>query len=534
MLDDFRYALTKFEEFWICVKALKVTTCPLRGQGECHVLCSCGNASSMNSVSQPDIDSGLNDKSDRYNDTSLSAEGCLLLHYESQEADSLCHKCTVCLNEADVHCYPYIIGLLGGFFDRLSVYGTSSDSAYNSAVDAEIRNKVPHFRFQRFGFSNFFETGSSEHASIPVDHFPFATICNAGPLASLESSPYPNSDWRKYLNLRDQKTGSPKFSRKVGSKSFHAPPLVSTSGIEVSHLCETSGFVIDFHLCQLRVHFHDATCIIGIITLPVSKSSLFINEDSMDLLCSTEGLILTSSWCTQNFREFLWGPSVPNLSPILNIRVKQGKSRSLDSHLEVSMSIQHVYCLLPAEYLAIMIGYFSLSDWRSNANDQPVTGGHENINTGNESPFVYKLEILESTLILPVESYERQFLKVEIPQLYCSFIDESISDNVLRETPLESLVPVHKCGGRGNCLNVFGQDLCLLFLLVKDDGCGFLTSDQDTDCKCVTLVAPLSADVWVTIPSESELTERNSVSTSYVMTRIQNCQIMADGRSFVF
>lgn len=519
------------------MKALNITTYPLRGEGASHVLYSSGNASSANSMYQHDIDIGH--RSDNFTDINLSAEECFLLHYESYRTDLVCNKFTLYLNDADLHCYPYVIGLLTGFFDRLSVYGTSSDSAYSPTVDTEVPNTVSGFGFQKFGFSNFFETGSSEYASISLDHFPFVTICNSGSLASLESSLlYPNSEWRKYLNLRDRKIRSPKFSIKEGSKLFHAPPLVDTSAKEGFHVCGTAGvsdqFLIDLHLSRIRVHFHDSSCIIGTIAVPFSKSSLFINEDFMDILCSIEGLILTSSWWTKNLCDFLWGPSLPNLSPILNIRVRKGKSRYLSSHIEVSISIQHVHCILPAEYLAIIIGYFSLSDWSSNSNDQPVTEGHEYVNHGNEGSFIYKFEILDSTLILPVESNECQFLKVEIRQLYCSFIHESFSDNVLKEIPCEYVVPAQKLARRNNNLNVFGQDLFLSFLLFKDDGHGCLTFDQDTDCVDISLVAPLSADVWVTIPCESDSPCRSSPSSTCVMTRIRNCQIMADGRSFIF
>lgn len=521
------------------MKALEITTYPLRGQGECHVLYSCANASSTSSVYWHDIDIGTDDGSNNYNNINLSTEGCFLLHYESPRTESLSHKCTVCFNDADFHCYPYIIGLLVRFFDRLSVYGKASDGAYSNMVDAEVRNTMTGFGFQRFGFSNFFETGSSEYASIPLDHFPFVTISNSDPIASLESSLlYPNSEWRKHLNLRNGKFKSSKFSKEVGSKFFHAPPSISTPGIQAFHVCRTSAiadpFVVDLHFCRIRVHFHDSSCIIGTVSLPISQSSLFINENSMDILCSTEGLTLSSSWCTQNFHEFLWGPSLPNLSPILNMRVRKEKSTSLSSSFEVSISIQHVHCVLPAEYLAIIIGYFSLPDWSSNVNNQPVTEGHEYIATGIESSVVYKFEILESSLILPVESNERQFLQVDIRQLLCSLINDSIPDNVLEEMPLEYVVPAYILARSNLCLNVFGRDILLSFLLFKDDGYGCSTLAQNTDCVRITLVSSLSADVWVTIPCISESLYRSSPSTTCVMTRIINCQVMADGRSFTF
>ncbi|VVA31867.1 PREDICTED: vacuolar [Prunus dulcis] len=530
------YALTELEKFWISMEALRITTSHLTGESNSPILHSNGNQSSTSALHQHGI--GLSNRSDDFAKNIVNTEACFILQYESLRKESVHKKCRISLNNADVHCYPNVIRLLIAFFDKLSTYGASDHGKLpsSSTVDAGNPEKVNGFGFQRFGFSNFIETGSSEHASIPLDHFPFVTICNSGSLGSLESSLlYASHEWREYFCLREGRMCCPQSNTKKVSENFQATPLESTSVVEASDVdgssADTSSlFVIDITLCEIRVHFHDSSCIVGTITLPTSKSSVLISENCFDILCSTEGLVLTSSWYPQNLRQFLWGPSLPSLSPILNVRVSKEKCGPLSSRIEVSVGVQHVYCILPPEYLAVLIGYFSLPDWSSDSNEQPVIVGCEYIETGNECSLVYKIEILDSTLILPMKSNEGHFLKTELQQLYCSFIDSSSLNNVLKDIPPECWVPAHKLSERNHCLNLFGRDLFLSFLSLKDDGRSHLKFDQDIEHVDIPLVAPLCADVWVKIPCENE--SSSSPSTICVMTRIKNCQLMAEDAQF--
>ncbi|ONI15169.1 hypothetical protein PRUPE_3G028500 [Prunus persica] len=530
------YALTELEKFWICMEALRITTSHLTGESNSPILHSNGNQSSTSALHQHGI--GLSNRSDDFAKNIVNTEACFILQYESLRKESVHKKCRISLNNADVHCYPNVIRLLIAFFDKLSTYGASDHGNLpsSSTVDAANPEKVNGFGFQRFGFSNFIETGSSEHASIPLDHFPFVTICNSGSLGSLESSLlYASHEWREYFCLREGRMCCPQSNTKKVSENFQATPLESASVVEASDVdgssADTSSlFVIDITLCEIRVHFHDSSCIVGTITLPTSKSSVLISENCFDILCSTEGLVLTSSWYPQNLRQFLWGPSLPSLSPILNVRVSKEKCGPLSSRIEVSFGVQHVYCILPPEYLAVLIGYFSLPDWSSDSNEQPVIVGCEYTETGNECSLVYKIEILDSTLILPMKSNEGHFLKTELQQLYCSFIDSSSLNNVLNDIPPECWVPAHKLSERNHCLNLFGRDLFLSFLSLKDDGRSYLKFDQDIEHVDIPLVAPLCADVWVKIPCENE--SSSSPSTICVMTRIKNCQLMAEDAQF--
>lgn len=536
------YAFTSFEECCVCLKALNVTTTPLRGESDGRILFSSGNHLSSHSAHQQEIDIRHGNKHENHRDRNLSTEGCFMLCYETLNTELGCCKCTIYLTDADLHLYPDITRLLIGFFESLSVHDTSWDDENSviSSVCAGDPRTVLGFNFQKFGLSNYFETESPEHASIPLDRFPFVTISNAGFLGNLESSLlYSSHEWRKYFNLRDRRIKCPQFNMKKEFKNdhLHAAASKSKSGTEEYHSSMSSGKVgpsfFDFNLCGIRLHFHDSSCVVGTVSVPSSICSLLVYEDCMEALCSLEGLTLTSPWWTRNFYEFLWGPSMPNLSPIINVRVRKNKQGSSSSHLEVGLSFQHVYCILPPEYLALLIGYFSLSDWSSNSNENHGGGRHGNVDAEKEGSITYKFEILDSILMLPVESNEPQFLKVDIQQLYSSFICNSSSDSVLKGIPPEYLVPAHKLAKRNDCLDIFGHDLSLSFISFKDDGYGCLKLDNDANCAIVTLLAPLSADIWIRLPLQSEFSYQITPLTTCIMARIAECQVLADGRNII-
>ncbi|XP_022765514.1 uncharacterized protein LOC111310374 isoform X3 [Durio zibethinus] len=526
---DVWYSLIEYERCWICLKAMEVTAHTLNGEKHNHVLCSFGNLNPSSTVNQDGVAIIHGEGSDNLCDKNRSTEVCFLLHYEALGSIEFAnHKFTVYLNDADLHCYPYIVGLLVGFYDRICSCSPFIASEYylSPTFEAKSTKNMAGFQFQRFGFSNYSEIGTSDYASISLDCFPFVTIHNSGSLSSLESSlRFPVPGWRKLFNLRDNKFRSPNCSLKKGSNPFHSSPLKSKMGMVAFPVSGSSAdanlYAIDINLSGVNLHFHDSSCIIGTITLPTSKSSLSIYGDCMDLVSSSEGVILTSSWGTNNLHDFLWGPSLPNLSPILNIRVKKG---GLISQLEVSFGIQHTCCVLPFQYLAIIIGYFSLHDWSSNTSVQPVSKNIESMKSQSENAIIYKFEVLESTLILPIESDDHQFLKTEIQQLYGSFINDCILSDVLKDIPPEYVVPENKVARTNHCLNIFGRDLSLS-LLFKDD---CLTFIPGTTPRNFSLIAPFSADVWIRIPSEVEsLSATSSVSTC-VMSRIGICQVFID------
>ncbi|KAL7225811.1 hypothetical protein ACSBR1_021051 [Camellia fascicularis] len=537
---DIRYVLMELQECWISMKAFKIITYLLEGDKDGQILCSSGNPFSVQYVQQQDRDVEHSNQSENCSDKSTSADGCVRLHYEEcRNLDIIFHKYAVCLSDVELHCYPYIVRLLVEFSDKILQYGTSHavENSFSASVNGENSIAIQCFGFEKFGSSNFSETGSSEWANIPLDRFPFVTIYNFGCLSDLESSLIRTiPEWRKILKLRERKDGSPKFSVR-GSKMSRALPLKSGIGkdaVTVSQNLVGSDVLVDLNLSRIRIHFHDCSCIIGTIFLPTSKSSLSIRGDCLDMLCSTEGLSLCSSWWTHNIHDFLWGPLLTNLPPILNVRVRKQKDGPVKSQIEISFSIQHVSCILPPDFVAIMIGYFELPDWCSKGNEQHVTENPRYRGSEQDSVITYKFEILDSTLFTPVEGDDHKFLKLEIPQSYCSFIHNSCSNIVLKDIPPECLVAANKIAERNHCLNVFVRDLSLSLLLLNDDEFDSSVVDQNSGHGYTTFIAQFSANVWVRIPYINDSSCVSSLASTCVMARVDNCQLIAkDGYSFV-
>lgn len=508
------------------MKALNIAIHPRSDEGDGQILYSCGNTSYVASSHLPGID-GRHNKNDDLNDMNVNAGKCCTLHFNSGRNGAA--KIAICLNDAEIHCYPYVYGLLTGFYERLSACNAtfSRENVIGPEVNDEYIKPMSLLLGQRFGFSNFMEVDSVGHDSIPLDCFPFITLQNSGSLKS--SHVNLSSEWRKHYKIRDRKIRSPKFGLEKGPTIFHTQPSKPKFGMDASltseSSCHPSRHDISLALCGIKVHFHDSSCIVGSLTLPTCKSFLFICDDYFDILCSLEGLTVTSSW-TKNFLELVWGPSLPYLSPILNFRVRKGKSTSLSAKIEISIGIQHVCCFLPPEYLAMIIGYFTLPDWSLQSNEQCLTGRNEHPGLEEETSVLYKFEILDSALILPVENYELQFLRFDIKQLYFTFFFGGSKDDALKDIPPECSIPVSKLAETNHCLNFFGRELFLSLLLFKDRNRSTFFC-QSAECQNVSLVELLNADIWVRIPCESEFNK--SLQATCIMTRIINCEVLVDG-----
>lgn len=495
-----------------------------------YILCSSGGKWTTESSNTDDKDFKHTNQNDNFDAKTPSAKGCLNLHFESYRGlESACDKCAVSLSNVDIHCYPFIISLLVGFFDKILKFGTSVVLQDSSVVDGKCSLSRPHFNLEKYGFSNIVETGSSDCASIPLDNFPFTTIRNSGPIVAFENSfNYAIPRWRKILNLRTQKIQRCMCSFKKESSCYydHLKKPKHSADCFWQNSNSNEMFEAESNLNSIRLHFHDSACVVGTISLATCKSSLSFCDDCFEILFSTEGLVLSSSWWSQTIDGFLWGPLLPNLSPILNLRARKDLSGSMD----LSFGLQHVSCTLPPEFLAMIIGYFSLPDWSFKSEDNPVTSFHSDCsNLEVSSPTFYKFEILDSNLLVPVRQDGYQFLKLDIQQLLGCFIENSDFDFVLKEIPLECLVVADKISNSNHCLNLFGRDLSLSLMLVKDDVFDFSSFDQSHGHRNFTLISSFNADVWVRFPFQGESYNVPSSYPTCIMARIINCQLNAEG-----
>lgn len=527
-----RLSIARFSEWWIGSKALRVIICPIKNEDKIRTLCSAEATVSNSCAHAHETDAEVGNGHVIVDKEGTCGEECFLIHYQaSRNLDINRDRYSIWFNDADLHIYPYIISQLVGFSNKLAECGESRVTKASAAVESSSITGSD-FQFQRFGFSNYFDRSASEWDCIPVDQFPFVTINNDGPLLNLESSQnYAVPEWRDLLKLRERNIRSPRFSCKKGSEQINAQPVNSISDAAVLPTSLPVGradmFAVELNISNVRLHFHDSASLIVKLTVPTSKSSINIYDVCFDVLLSCEGLTLSSSWCTQHHSDILWGPSLPDLSSILNVRVRKIKNGSLGYIMESSFSVQHVSCILPPEYLAVLLGYFSLTDWKPNMKQHSVNETSELAN--NETKINLKFEVLDSYLFVPAENDDCHLLKLNIPQFLCTFIEDCSSEIILKDIPVECLVPVHKVNGKNNGLNIFAHDLSLQLLILKDDNSNFLVFNKSTGQTIATLISQLSFDVWIRLPCKSVQPSSGSAPLC-IMAKICNIQLMVEGR----
>ncbi|KFK27746.1 hypothetical protein AALP_AA8G423700 [Arabis alpina] len=517
---DLWYSLTKFEEWSVRVKALEIIACSSKDAADSHILCSSGNLLKSSSV----LHAHTSDQPKIINNE-ITPEAVLSLKCKvSQSKSYVSHNYTIYWMGAELHCYPHIIGLLTRFVDKITSYkfASADTNPLSHTAVTSTPTEIPQFGFERFGFSNFI--GSRSCGCIPLDKYPFVTIYNSGSLGSLESSLcYSTSDWRKLFILRNKKDRA-EIGLNCKCEICTLQPKCDCPLNELSSsrgLGQTNLFTVDVHVFNTNVHFHDSSSVFGTIKLPVSRYLITISEDLFDLVASAEDLMLESSLFTNYSGGFLWRNSLADVSPVLNLRVRKRNSELSGSELEVSISIQHTYCILVPEYLAIIIGYFSLPDWTLKSGLQSLPQATEFTEAHSELAITYKIEILDSIVILPVENDDQRQLKVDIQQLYISFTPKCGLSNVVQHIPQECMIPLDQVAERVNALNIFGRDLSLSFLLSEN---GLLTSKKDTVCRSITLAPRIIADAWIGLPCD-----HNSLSDLVcVMSRVEVCEIVAE------
>lgn len=547
---DIRYTLREYIEFWILVKMVMVDAYSLKNESSSYMLCSSRNSSGGKSPHVHVEYVGLNLPGVNSSGSS-SSEGCFQLHYQAYHDGFIIHRdCYMCLNDVDLHIYPRIFGMVQNFFDRLNMQTSVNHSENSFRLSQKSGDtKAVGFELPNFGFSNFYDTKLTASTSIPVDRFPFVTISNSGSLSSLEGSIILGVPELKSLYVKDrqfprrQKLNVRKRSRNLNSSTVNS---ASSGAVNLSEnhshftqfVMENHGhftqFVMDFNLNGVRAHFHDSSCILGTITLPASKSSLsFQDTDCWDVLFSVDGLMLTSSWSPPNIHELLWGPSLPSTSPVLNIRVRKDKRKTLLPLTEICIGIQHVCCILPSDFLAMVIGYFSLPDWTFKGNRNFNNENDDLYNSQNTNDnLLYKFEILDCTLIFPVEGHTDYCLQLEFPQLYCSFNPMSSSADAVQDIALECLIPVSTSADRLTIINVFGRSTSISLLLLGDDANFLLKLDEYTSNRNIPLITQLDADLWIRIPCGTTCSDKQSSVHPSIMMRSHICDLTAEDEYF--
>ncbi|KAL6580643.1 hypothetical protein OROMI_008667 [Orobanche minor] len=425
-------------------------------------------------------------------------DACLILHFQW-----FLQNCTVYATDLEIHCYPFIVGHMVEFLNKILVLGRNPD--------VEPENSPGHdFEHQHDDLSG--EMCFYKSTNMQLDHFPFTEFLNFRSSCYLENILDMRFKLSKTLYSRDQRIVYSKFSVIERRKTDSAPLL--NFNIDDGSSVRTSvdsKLLVNLNLGRTTVHFHDSSCILGTVVVPLAKLTLKVYADSLDIVCSTEGLVLSSSWYNHISSEFLWGPISSKISPILNLYLKKRNTPSRNSQFEISFNIQHVSCMLTPEFLALLIGYFSLPDWSPCAKEQPDT-----MNVEASSTIMYNFDIVDCNIITPANNDCSEFLKVNIKQLRIAFSQNGDTSSVSKDIPSVCCIAAGKFSDRNNCLDFFGCGLSLSLLLLEKDVINSLNK-----CESLILIASLSADVWVRIPRDSD----SASARVCIMAMVNDCQL---------
>ncbi|KAL8141634.1 hypothetical protein V2J09_014666 [Rumex salicifolius] len=468
----------------VSVNKVKIVSYRLGSENNILILCSSGLSSS-----------------DRKG--TAVVDDCFVFSHQGHETQL---SFSLCLNDIELHCYPKIIGLLVDFCDGL--YGDGNEQHSDRSKESRSSGDAQALGFQKFGFSNFHDKGFSQCDGIPLCQFPFVRMYNSGsgePSVPLCSRSFTSMD-------------------KHASRFSDAPHSESSETASLGYSIDHFLFTTKFQLRSIKLHFHDASSIVGSVTLPVGEVILGSHENTIEVLCSVDGLTISSPWWVRNNQELLWAPLVGNKSPILNLHFRT--SPSLSHAAELRISVQNVRCILPPEYLAILIGYFTLPDWAGVQSKQKTD--FELQVAPNEKRIIYKFEILESSLISPIEGDDNCFLRLEIPELFGSFILNDSSENALSNIIPECLVPEDKFAVRINSLNIYGHNLTLSLLVCNNNVYNSFAFDEIASTVICKLIQSLNVELWIIIPRESLSVLLSGPSRTRVMAYIASCEFVAE------
>lgn len=434
------------------------------------------------------------------------------LHYEAEKVDRAVHyKCILSLKDAELHLEPSVFGQLTLCFKRInSIY--SSYAKEMSSTHSKFDNGASEF-FDRNakGLDNpsCVQFGAYDLSNFPLDSFP--------------------SDRLLFPTLLDTSEGS-LFCSGPGQnrKSNQGDGRTNIDALIFTKECDILSIV----LSGIQLHIHDSSSVIATFTIPHSNSSVVIQNNDVDMVFAIDSLSISSGWWTSAFQENLWGPVTPCVSPMLNLRVRTCEFGHV-SKTDICIGIQNVSAVLPPELLAVLIGYFTLSEWNGGSNEETVELDPDR--TEIQCFFTYTVEIVDSVLIVPVESSENRLLNLQIPVLYCRFISQLHLADPLEKVPSECSVAIDKVAESNHSLNLFGRDLSLSYLILGDPISGSSLLEELRWPTKVSLIFPFSADVWILIPNQdtNESACDSGCDNLCVMARVLETKTLVEGTLYI-
>ncbi|CAA7410691.1 unnamed protein product [Spirodela intermedia] len=488
-----------------------------------YILCSSRSSALAESQSSHDEELRLNrSETARAGQCSLGDE-CFGFHYQAHKSGSTAHH--------------NVVGLLQESYIRIFAHGNHSyDASSRSSLQDFLesdkindKSSVSDNELHNYGL-----LGLSDS---PFNQFPSTNTSSAGFSCGtgrpfFQSLPRKRSDY--ILNEESPTIRMADINKK--------PESIPGIGSNEDHACLNSEssdiFTADFNLREVRVHFHDSSSVLA--TLSCSSFGLsfsFEGVDSWDAFCQSDGLNLTSPWSTSswsspNVSELVWGPSSPTMSSTLNVHVKKFRNDAEFLLTETYIMLQRVSCILSPEFLAMVIGYFSLPDWTPQTKGFHAAEDEKFESAQSEYCHMgYRFEILDSSLIFPVENKD-YCLQLGLPKLSGSFIPTIHSVGALRDVPADCVIPEINISDVLHLVDVSIRGASLAVVLL-DDGRVRLMSGEHSCSRNVTLLSLLDADFWIRIPlGTAPEDEKNAVPTS-IMVKADACNLVIEDEWFV-
>lgn len=452
----------------------------------------------INSLSYKELKSGLEGKF-----------VCFLCEH-IQQTNHVTPIIKVYLNNLECHCQPKVIGTLHRFFCDVIFQESVSSGVriVNNTPVMEVggaetaQQSVSNLKCPKFDISGIRLNDFSKNLGISSDQFPFVCFKNGLSKGQDKSCTIDSAN--------DEKDGSV-FDKTVKKEDAAAYTKLSGDmdtnvGIDESDASDKYKFEIDLEVDSIDIHFHDSACVLATVVIPKSKSFVFLSKENAlwDVMASFEGVRLLSLWAPATFGEVLWGPLFHGPCPIVNLRFTKKEQISGYSELEMNVSIQHICCILRSDFLAIVIGYFASSHWEQYLQtESALSKRKENLTSeSTSSHFHFKVEVIDSLLILPVEKSCNEFLELGLPELFFTLLPSCTNPYKNGNIHNESTSAVYLSASIMDFIDIAGRQLSLSFASTKNDEPKMYGKDPCREGAKLPLIERLDADLSLRIPCD--------------------------------
>ncbi|KAJ1693233.1 hypothetical protein LUZ63_009931 [Rhynchospora breviuscula] len=367
------------------------------------------------------------------------------------------------LNNMNFHLYPEICGLLSLFFRTLNPV---SDSSPRNEID------VPSGRdHSYFGFSNYGNDG------IMVNQFPFLVLPELRNYYCKERIPLSKGATKIFVSLN-----------------------------------------------SIKLHFHDWSCVLSTSTLLEANVSVsYITKNCWDFLMSVRGVKVVSPLGHTSITGLLLGPLELINPNIASVRIRKVSSDRSVRPVEVRFAFQNTCCILPSEYLTLMIGYFDLPEW------DPPLPDEEILDVKN---IWYQFELVDSVVFLPVEKHEKMCLRVGIPKLYGRVIKRGTSVEAGVGLPPQCVIKECLVPDKSDIVDIFGRSVSMSFCALAEQT-KFMEFEEYMPNLGFPLIDMLNADMFVRMPWNTGSISGYTSVPDFLMMHLWSCSLVALDAKFL-